>query len=173
MTQENTQWSGRQPQQNPFDNQLCFPAFLAITVLVPVNLFIMNTTDAVKAADNGFLSIVETLFVIFFYEFYAETRICCRNKYLVSDSRLISLWICGELTALGRLQWLKHETEEWEPPSSSALLGSVGGFLCRMLGWSGLFPVLVVTIKTSFSQSTDLSLVFLFFLFLFLLNTIN
>ena len=168
MTQENTLWSGRQPQQNPFDNQLCFPAFLAITVLVPVNLFIMNTTDAVKAADNGFLSIVETLFVMFFL------WILCRNKNLLPKQifsfRLQtdqSLSICGELTALGGLQWLKHETEEWEPPSSSALLGSVGGFLCRMLGWSGLFPVLVVTIKTSFSQSTDLSLV------AFWLNTIN
>ena len=45
---------------------MCFPAFLAITVPVPVNLFIVNTIDAVKAADNGFLSIVDTLFVMFF-----------------------------------------------------------------------------------------------------------
>ena len=58
-------------------------------------------------------------------EFAAETNIQFPTQ---TDQ---SLSIDGELTALDRLQWLKHETDEWEPPSSSVLLGSVGGFLCR------------------------------------------
>ena len=91
--------------KNRFDNHPCFPAFLAITSLVPVNLFIMNTTDAVKAADNGFPSIVDTHFVMFLRIILLPKQIF--SLRLQTDQ---SLWICGELTALG----------------------SVGGFLCRM-----------------------------------------
>ena len=76
--------------KNRFDNHPCFPAFLAITSLVPVNLFIMNTTDAVKAANNSFPSIVARHFRVNVFPIKSAPKI---NIFTNPDwSISVNLW---------------------------------------------------------------------------------